>query len=193
MRVGRAALDEEAIRLIEARNPGVQFDWPRILKGSPTGEDSGDRRSSERPRSDRRPMESRPAAGERPTKAPAAPRPAELAAPVASEEPATFESPPAEEPTGAAYLRLGPEGLVRLRGRHAAMLARIDERTEDEVKRAQLKELAERLNPDSWVTDDDVRAGLENYETTFEQLRNALGGRSKVESTPDPGSEPPTV
>ena len=33
MRVGRSALDEEAIRLIEEHNPEVEFDWTRILKG----------------------------------------------------------------------------------------------------------------------------------------------------------------
>ena len=31
--VGRAALDEDAIRLIEQHNPELQFDWTRILKG----------------------------------------------------------------------------------------------------------------------------------------------------------------
>ena len=33
MRVGRSALDESAIRLIEEHNPDVEFDWTRILKG----------------------------------------------------------------------------------------------------------------------------------------------------------------
>ena len=33
VKVGRAALDEDAIRLIEQLNPGMEFDWPRILKG----------------------------------------------------------------------------------------------------------------------------------------------------------------
>src|SRR5687768_3487806 len=33
VRVGRSALDEEAIRLIEEHNPDVEFDWTRILKG----------------------------------------------------------------------------------------------------------------------------------------------------------------
>jgi hypothetical protein len=33
VRVGRAPLDEEAIRLIEQYNADIHFDWPRILKG----------------------------------------------------------------------------------------------------------------------------------------------------------------
>jgi hypothetical protein len=32
VRVGRAALDDEAIRLLEKNNPDVQFDWARLLK-----------------------------------------------------------------------------------------------------------------------------------------------------------------
>jgi hypothetical protein len=35
VKVGRAALDEEAIRLIEDANPDLTFDWPRILKAQP--------------------------------------------------------------------------------------------------------------------------------------------------------------
>ena len=37
MRIGRSALDEEAIRLIEEHNPDVEFDWTRILKGQEDG------------------------------------------------------------------------------------------------------------------------------------------------------------
>ena len=33
VRVGRAALDEDAIRLIEQHNPDVEFDWTQILNG----------------------------------------------------------------------------------------------------------------------------------------------------------------
>jgi hypothetical protein len=33
IRIGRSALDESAIRLIEEHNPDVEFDWTRILKG----------------------------------------------------------------------------------------------------------------------------------------------------------------
>ena len=43
----------------------------------------------------------------------------------------------------------------------------------------QLKAEAERLNPDTWVTDDEVRAGLEGYETIFESLRSVVGRRRR--------------
>jgi hypothetical protein len=58
-------------------------------------------------------------------------------------------------------------------------MARISERIQDPEQQAQLKTLAERLNPDAWVTDADVSAGLESYETTFEQLRGSIGHRRR--------------
>ncbi|MGH9147166.1 MAG: hypothetical protein ACRD1Q_10685, partial [Vicinamibacterales bacterium] len=35
VRVGRAALDEDAIRLIEENNPDIEFDWSKILEAQP--------------------------------------------------------------------------------------------------------------------------------------------------------------
>ncbi len=32
VKVGRPALDEEAIRWIEEQNPDIEFDWPKILE-----------------------------------------------------------------------------------------------------------------------------------------------------------------
>lgn len=87
--------------------------------------------------------------------------------------------PIADEPMTAAHARLGSEGLGRLRARYAETMARISERIEDPEQQAQLKTLAERLNPDAWVTDADVSAGLESYETTFEQLRGSIGSRRR--------------
>ena len=74
-----------------------------------------------------------------------------------------------------SYQRLGAEGLGRLRARYAEVLARIAERPLDETAREELKARAERLNPDAWVTDDEVTAALEQYETVFEGLRAVVG------------------
>jgi hypothetical protein len=79
----------------------------------------------------------------------------------------------------AALARLGPEGLIRLRARHAEVLARISEKVEDPARREELKAQAERLNPDTWVTDPDVTEGLERYEAVFESLRSVVGRRRK--------------
>jgi hypothetical protein len=45
----------------------------------------------------------------------------------------------------------------------------------DEPVRDELKLRAERLNPDAWVTADEVTAALEQYETVFESLRSVVG------------------
>ena len=171
VRVGRGPLDEEAIRLLEAGNPDLEFDWTRILKGQGADEPEPEvrRERRERPR-DRRPTsETGPA-----VPAATAPEPPE-------------PGPAMEEPTTAAHARLGSEGLARLRARFCELLTRIDERVELD-RREQLKELAERLNPDIWVTDADVQAGLESYEATFASLRAAIGPRRKPDR-PEPAAE----
>jgi hypothetical protein len=79
----------------------------------------------------------------------------------------------------AAHARLGFEGLVRLRARYGETLARITDRVADPEQQIQLKALAERLNPDAWVTDADVSDGLESYERTYETLRGTIGNRRR--------------
>jgi len=79
------------------------------------------------------------------------------------------------EPASAAAARLGAEGLVRLRARYAEVMARIAEKPMDEPAREELKTRAERLNPDGWVTADEVGAALEQYEAVFESVRAVVG------------------
>jgi hypothetical protein len=186
IRVGRGAIDEDAIRLIEEHNPDVQFDWPRILKQAPeikSAEADGQRppraeRAARGPASGRggnklqRPPEARvdPAAPAEP--APSADTDSDAAVEqtlVASEE----------NVEAAAFQRLGPEALARLRARYAEIRARISERQMADEEREQLKLEAERLNPDAWVTDPDVDAGLEQYEAVYERIRGVVGHARK--------------
>jgi len=191
VRVGRAAIDEEAIRLIEEHNPDVHFDWTRILKFPPQPEVSRttpvpaarpEQPASARPRAPVRAPERPPAPPQAaqaleepsaPSLAPADPvsESAVLAAFEAEDEP-----PPAEAPRpSVAEARLGSEGLLRLRARYAEIMARISERQLDDSAREELKALAERLNPDAWVTEDEVRAGLDSYESVLATLRPLVG------------------
>lgn len=75
----------------------------------------------------------------------------------------------------AALERLGPEGLARLRARYAEVMARIAERPMEDEERERLKLRAERLNPDTWVTADEVSTALEEYEMVFQELRAVVG------------------
>jgi hypothetical protein len=102
--------------------------------------------------------------------------PAQAVAPV----PAAPELPvEALEPLSPAHARLGSEALARLRGRYADVLANLARRVPDEQRREQMREQAERLNPDSWVTDEEVTAGLDSYESVLASLREVAGRRRR--------------
>jgi hypothetical protein len=212
VRVGRSALDESAIRLIEEHNPEVEFDWTRILKGQDAPvEQKAFPQQERRGRPKPRQFGSRPApvAAKSTDDPPAAIEavgqsddPSLVAAPaerfavhdtgnapvdlpafddllpgrVAAEAMPTSENPPPNTPAEA---RLGSEGLSRLRARHAEVLARISEAVVEPIRREELKSQAERLNPDTWVTDAEVTEGLESYETVFESLRTVVGRRGR--------------
>ena len=200
VKVGRAALDEDAIRLIEKHHPEIEFDWTRILKGGAS------RRPNDGPRSRHRtppvpPLsadlsaeasakaEARRSAGGRPVTPPPVAQATESVKPLAG--PTAEAEPEPDVPVTAAGAKLGSEGLARLRGRYAEMLARITDRVPDGDRQAELKTIAERLNPDAWVTDADVLAGLDAYETTFESLRSVVGHRrrrSRRRPAPSPGA-----
>ncbi len=79
----------------------------------------------------------------------------------------------------AALAKLGAEGIQRLRSRYAEILVRITERTADPERREELKWQADRLNPDSWVTAEDVAQALEQYETVLASLGDVIGQRRR--------------
>ena len=82
--------------------------------------------------------------------------PASAAGPATGARAADAE-PPEVEPLSPAHARLGSEGLARLRARYADVAASISPAGPGRGRRQQLNEQAERLNPDSWVTDDEVQ------------------------------------
>jgi hypothetical protein len=96
----------------------------------------------------------------------------------APEEEALIEPGP-EDRASAASHRLGSEGLARLRARYAEVMARIAERPMEDAAREELKLRAERLNPDGWVTADEVQQALEQYESVYEGLRALVGTRRR--------------
>lgn len=182
VRVGRSALDEDAIRLIEANNPDLEFDWTSILKG----QDASSREPAAAPQNERRGRRTRepvPPSRQQSTGGASTPQqervapvqPAPLAVQSPGEPPGHAEGPSETLAATAAVARLGAEGVVRLRARHAEVLARISEKITDPVGRDELKAQAERLNPDTWVTAAEVSAGLESYESVFELLRGVVG------------------
>ena len=197
VKVGRAALDEDAMRLIEQLNPDVEFDWARMLKGQgqpPTEprlpadvrRQRDGRRGQPRPQQAPVPpppaIESPPAPAEEPSVAGTG-APEHIEAPAAEvarvEIPPEFVAPVFDDTPTPAHSKLGAEGVQRLRARYAEILRRIPERTADQVKREELRQQAERLNPDSWASDDAVVQGLEQYEAVLASLREVGGGQKR--------------
>jgi hypothetical protein len=204
VKVGRGALDEDAIRSIEESNPDVAFDWPKILEARPEAPAVSQIREPRR--RVRRPADgsSRPAprAAEPPRAAVEAPGPA--AEPRQSKgrgrgrqaKPAEREAPevvgpqladaggldveavapgPPEEPRPAIETAIGREQAARLRARFAELQARITERGGDAARIEALRLDAESLDPDAWVTAEEARKGLETFEARIQEFRRTLG------------------
>jgi hypothetical protein len=228
VKVGRAALDEDAIRLIEELNPNVEFDWTRILKGGgspPTESRPPVDVRRQRPGDQRRPPPPRPPASRSDAPPPDRARPPEETArpstppeqtPTSAEPrvsvvdegtlesadmsdqafPSTspMEAAPSDEALTPAHAKLGSEGVQRLRARYAEICARITERVTDPARKTELSTSAERLNPDTWVTADEVSAGLEQYEMVFASLREVVGHKRRKRRRggrhDEPGSAP---
>jgi hypothetical protein len=74
---------------------------------------------------------------------------------------------------------LGSEQLSRLRGQYAAVLARIGRRVPDAARAESLRALAERINPDTWVTEEDVRQGLAGSAAVQDELARYIGRRRR--------------
>jgi hypothetical protein len=236
VRVGRAALDEEAIRAVEENNPDLSFDWTKILQ-APVIESERQERPDKRRRAD--PVREAPTAASAEVPADPAASPSVDAGAASSPAPeirrgrrgrrrreaggdeslAISEQVPQErgemfqelpraalpsvvdpdlteqlepdellhevpepaEPdkTSAAEAVVGAEGVARLQARYAELLARISEHSGDATAVEALRSQAERLNPDAWVTAEEVRSGLEDYESVHAALRSALGRRRR--------------
>jgi hypothetical protein len=207
VKVGRPALDEEAIRWIEEHNPEIQFNWPKILEAQPppaapvdNGKNRRRRERSDRGTERRRaPAPSPAVVPQGPLEVPESavePEPVELSiAEIESDEvelPAIEDAleqlthadaeehvPPTATPVDKWIAR---EQLIRLRARYAELQARITERGGDAGRIEALRAQAELLNPDAWVTEEEARKGLEEFETRIRDLRAALGLRRRRRS-----------
>jgi hypothetical protein len=203
VKVGRPALDEDAIRWIEEHNPDIEFNWPKILEAQPPpaapAEESRGRRPRKEGRDKRRqpqqPQQQQPQphqhqAPRRPSPAPVQAEPAppqeQPEAPEVAEALEQITHPDTEEsvlpPPSAPDAVIDKELLTRLRARFAELQARITERGGDAARIDELKAQAEPLNPDAWVTEEEVRKGVEEFEPRIRALRAALGLRRRRRS-----------
>ena len=203
--LGRAALDEDAIRTIEDQHPDIEFDWPAILALSEvmTPEDEApapqpqrkEKKRSALARENKRELRRDDRADESPVAVDA----------TESVERAEFErveSADAREESaelrrdyaGAAFGRVaepveprnrlleelaGREIGSRLRGRHAEIIARIEALDADGAEKDALFKRAEALDPELWMSPEAVLEGVRNADLLFEKLKADLAHSSR--------------
>lgn len=190
--LGRAPLDEDAIRTIEDQHPEIDFDWPAILALSevmtPEDEAPAKPRQPEGRRQRPRDQQREPSPRRReevPPPDPAASdvvaegtepdtadpdRIEEMAADLALDEP--IEVP--RHVQGLLEELVGREIATRLRARYAELSARIHERHAEPVEREQWMARAASLDPDTWLTPEAVLEGVRRADALFDSLRHEL-------------------
>ena len=187
--LGRAPLDEDAIRTIEDQHPEIDFDWPAILALSEvmTPEDEAPSRPPQGGRRSR-PRDQEQDAPRRRQEAPAEPAPDEAAEEPAFEAQAVQmvdemaagvngldEAPAMPRHTGGLLEELvGREIATRLRARFSELSARIHKRHIDPADRAHWMARAEPLNPDTWLTPEAILEGVRRADAHFERLRQEI-------------------
>ena len=203
-RVGRHPLDEEAIRALEASNPGLDFDWSEMLKVRMPPRLPETRRGKQ--------QAARKAARDAP-RAAGSQTPAAAPAPVAPPaEEVTQSAPPAEnvpfpeeilaedveaadevEPWEHPVVALmGEEMLARLRARYAEIQVRIAEAEVEPDAREATRERARALNPDGWDATEEAVRGIETFEAEAEAIRTLLGRRPSRQDMGEEEYDPPS-
>jgi hypothetical protein len=208
VRVGRPALDEDAIRTIEEQHPEIDFDWPHILEVGAITQPEVEERPIVRPRrrlardqvsgvrdqvegagirdqgsgigdqgsgirdqgSGIRDQVQGPRIGDQEQEAL---EPGEDTDDVGEME---IAEPTVEQPRAHDLLEelVGREIATRLRARYAEIIGRIHRLPADVAERTAWEARAESLNPDNWVTPDEVLSGLQRADELFDQLRRDL-------------------
>jgi hypothetical protein len=190
--LGRAPLDEEAIRTIEDQHPNIDFDWPAILALGEVmihEEEAAPRPQKQQQRQkDRRrdgPREQRP----QPQTEVAESAPVEDVGETLDEPPEpldpleTIEDVKAPEPElpaphqsthGLLDELVGREIATRLRARHSEIVARIHQKDAEPAAREEWLRQAEALDPDLWVTPDQILKGVSGADSLFDRLRQLL-------------------
>lgn len=199
--LGRAALDEDAIRTIEEQHPDIDFDWPAIITLSEvmTPEDEApaprppQQRIHKKPRGrDRSPRESAVAPQDAESASAFDPDSISVRSAFASQENEALrrddrddESPVAVEPAPRVDQRglvdelAGREIAGRLRARYAEIVARIESLELDGAAREAWLARVETIDPDGWESPEAVLQGVSTADATFEKLKQELGHASR--------------
>jgi hypothetical protein len=176
VRVGRRALDEDAIRALEEQHPDIEFDWPTLIEETESTPVEVDRRPERPRRKPQRPPEPSTATVDFAEMLPSG------GVDVAPEVPPRVEAPPPPPravDAGAAKNMLldqlvGREIASRLRGRYAEVAARLAELPDDAARQA-WQDRADRLDPDRWNSPQAILEGVQHADRLFDELKHELG------------------
>ena len=191
VRVGRPALDEDAIRVIEEQHPEIEFDWPHILEVGASSAPEVEHRQVRPRRKPQKPREETAAlvvesadttVDEDSDREDESERDRDSAMSAGADDAneatdAIIESDQSAPPPPAHSLLdqlVGREIATRLRGRYAEISARIRQRAPDETTREIWQARAAELDPDSWVTPEEILNGVSRADELFDALRREL-------------------
>lgn len=178
LHMGRAALDDAAMRTLEEQYPDIDFDWQYILDmGAMTPVEV----EAPLPPRKRKPAPRPPAddVDDDAVTPPRAAAPSERAPsqPTSSdaEAPSMF-APPPETPAGPDLLGelLGRGIAASLRAQHAELEALVDGATADPALKAAWRERLAAIDPDGWESPEAVLAGMAEVERGADALRRTV-------------------
>jgi hypothetical protein len=189
VRVGRAPLDEEAIRIIEERHPDIEFDWAQLFEEASNLPPDVERRPERPRRKVPRPKETISAEATPVALAIVADEPSAQARETAfepdlpvsdlpthrSESEAARPAPRRSlEPTNPLLDQLvGREIATRLRARYDEVATRIDALDASEARSA-WQARADALNPDRWSSPEAILTGIQSADRLFDELKREL-------------------
>jgi hypothetical protein len=167
LRIGRPALDDQAMRSLEEQYPDIDFDWPYILDVGAMTPVEVEAPLPPRKRKPR-PLEPEPDAETVADEAAAAI--AERADSAAADEPSVREGRDATEPDLLSEL-LGRGIAASLRGRVAELAALVAASTADPERKASWEARLASIDPDAWTTPEAVLAGMGTIDRDLAALK----------------------
>jgi len=178
LRIGRPALDDGAMRMLEDQFPDIDFDWPYILDMGAMTPVEVEAPVPPRKRKPRRPDAddsvddvSRDVVAAAPDDAP---RPAAAEDAPAGEMAPAAPPPAAHRPDLLADL-LGRGIAASLRARHEQIRAEVDAHAwADAAAKAAVEARLAAIDPDGWTTPDAVLGGMARIDAEVEAVRRSL-------------------
>jgi hypothetical protein len=162
VRVGRAALEPDVLRHIEAEHPDIDFDWTVIRDNQQIVEPVMEQR---RRRPKREESEAAAAPAVEPAEAPPVP-------------PAAPQARPAAIPS-AIQGTTPDEQIAFLTEWYPIVRERIPQRTSEPARLEALLALAERMNPSAWTDADQIASGLQEAAQALERLSYVFAKRRR--------------